>query len=164
MDPPAAIAGDYTLTFTADPGCANVPDDLRMRSYDVSIALGNFGWVGFPAGASTSFKVTPKGSAFPEGLNYFWLNVAGNYAAVVLGDHTDPGVTERLGDSRYVAYGGWATVSVDPAASTISTPFEGWIDSCVNPNMGPRYDCSPSATVTQNRCHSTKHLMTLARR
>jgi len=164
LDPPAAIAGDYTLTLTADPACANVPDDLRTRSYEVSIGLGDFGWVGFPAGANTAFRVTPKGSAFPEGLNYFWLNVAGTYVAVVLGDHTDPGVTERVGEHTYVAYGGWAAVSVESPTITISTPFQGWIDSCVNPDMGIRYDCTSSSTVTQVRCNSTKHQMTLTRR
>jgi hypothetical protein len=161
---PAALAGDYTLTFTADAACGNIPDDLRVRSYSVNVARGDFGWVGFPAGADTSFRVTPRGPTFPEGLNSLWLNVAGQYVAVVLGDHTDPGITEQVGEHSYLAFGGWATVLVESPVVAMSTPFEGWIDFCVNPGMARRYDCSPSATVTQARCTSTKHQMTLTRR
>jgi hypothetical protein len=164
LDPPAALAGDYVLTFVADSACTNLPDQLRTRSYEATIALGDFGWWGFPPQANTSFKVTPKGSAFPDGLNFFWLNAAGNFVAVVLGDHTDPGVTERVADDTYYAFNGWATVTVDAAVSTISTPFQGWIDYCVNPNMGGRYDCTPGPTVKLARCDSTRHRLILTRR
>ena len=164
LDPPVPIAGDYTATFFADSACANLPDELRTRSYEVTIAPGDFTWWGFPAQASTSFKVTPKGVAFPGSLNFFWLNVAGNFVAVVLGDHTDPGVTERVDDNTYFAFGGWATVSVDQPVATISTTFQGWIDYCVNPNMGQRYDCTPGPAVTHTRCESANHQITLTRR
>lgn len=124
----------------------------------------DFGWVEFPSQAPTAFKVTPRGAAFPDGLNYFWLNVAGNFMAVVLGDHTDPGVTERVAADTYFAFGGWATVSVDTPVSTIATRFQGWIDYCVNPGMGERYDCNPGAAVTRVRCESATHQLVLARR
>ena len=157
VDSPVPLAGDYDLTFTAASTCTNLPAGLRTRSYDVTIA-------GSPAGSDTSLKVTPKGSAFPDGLNNFWLNVAGNYVAVFLGDHTDPGVTERVAEHTYFAFGGWTTVSLKPPVATISTRFQGWIDSCVNPNMGQRYDCTPSATVTRIRCDSAPHQLTLTRK
>jgi hypothetical protein len=35
---PAAIAGDYTLTFTADSACTTLPENLRSRTYEVTIA------------------------------------------------------------------------------------------------------------------------------
>jgi hypothetical protein len=38
----------------------------------------------------THLKVTPVGSAFPAGLNYVWLNVAGRFIAVVLSDRRSP--------------------------------------------------------------------------
>jgi hypothetical protein len=93
VEPAVALAGNYTLTFIADSACAKLPEEVRTRSYDATISPGDLSWPGFPAQTGTSFKVTPVGSAFPAGLNYFWLNVAGNFVAVVLGDHTDPGVT-----------------------------------------------------------------------
>jgi hypothetical protein len=157
VDSPVPLAGDYDLTFIADSTCANLPAELRTRRYDVTIA-------GSPAGSDTSLKVTPKGPAFPDGLNYFSLNVAGNYVAVFLGDHTDPGVTERVAEHTYFAFGGWAAVSLEPPVATISTPFQGWIDSCVNPNMGQRYDCTPSAAVTRTRCDSARHQLILTRK
>jgi hypothetical protein len=156
LELPVALAGDYTLTFVADTACTTLPDELRTRSYEVSIELG--------PNATTAFTVIPKGPAFPDGLNNFWIHVAGNYVAVTLGDHTDPGITERIDGDTYFAFGGWATVSVESPLSTISTPFRGWIDSCVNPNMGPRYDCTPGPAVTLARCDSSRHQLILTRR
>jgi hypothetical protein len=163
LEPAVALAGDYTLTFIADSACANLPEAVRTRSYEATIALGDFSWVGFPAHADTSFKVTPKGSDFPAGLNDFWLNAAGNFIAVVLGDHTDPGVTERVAPDTYLAFNGSATVSVGSPVSTISTPFDGWIDLCVNPTMGNRYDCTPGRAITRTRCYSARHQLVLTR-
>jgi hypothetical protein len=102
--------------------------------------------------------------AFADDLNFFWLNVAGNTVAVVLGDHTDPGITERVADNTYVAFNGSATVALESGASTIATSFEGWIDYCVNPNMGKRYDCTPSDAVVLTRCTSANHQLILTRR
>ena len=164
LEPAAALAGDYTLTFAAGSTCTKLPDELRTRSYDVTVAPGTVGWIGSPAKAPTAFQVIPKGSRFPGGLNSFSLHVAGNYVSVVLGDHTDPGITEQVAEHTYWAFGGWATTSVESPVSTISTRFQGWIDSCVNPQMGTRYDCTPGPTVTHNRCESTNHELTLTRR
>lgn len=164
LDPPVAIAGDYTLTFIADSACVNLPDELRTRSYAATIGPADLNWPGYPAHSDTSLKVTPVGSAFPGGLNNFYLNVAGNYIAVSLGDHTDPGITERVAPDTYFAFGGWAATSAETPVSTISTPFQGWIDYCVNPQMGDRYDCTPAPTVTRARCESAKHQLILARR
>jgi hypothetical protein len=164
LEPPVALAGDYTLTFIADSACTNLPREARTRSYEATISPGDFTWVGFPANSDTSFKVTPVGTAFPAGLNDFWLNVAGNFIALVLGDHTDPGVTERVAPDTYVAFHGPTTVTVESPVSSITTPFVGWIDYCVNPSMGSRYDCTPGPAVTRIRCDSVRHQLTLTRR
>jgi hypothetical protein len=165
LAPPVAIAGDYTLTFVADSACGNLPDELRTRRYAVTIEPGDLTWRSFPAHSDTSFKVTPQGPAFSDGLNLFHLNVAGNYVNVSLGDHTDPGITERVAPNTYLAFGGWAGgVSVETPVSTIATAFQGWIDHCVNPEMGERYDCSPGPAVTRARCESKTHQLMLERR
>lgn len=164
LNAPVALAGDYTLTFTAESTCANLPDELRTRTYAATIAPENLSWPGFPAQPDTSFKLTPTGSAFPEGLNGFYLNVAGNYVALSLGDHTDPGITERVTANTYFAFGGSAALSVDSPVHTIDTAFTGWIDYCVNPQMGERYDCSPGPAVTLARCESSTHRLRLTRR
>ncbi len=164
LQPAAALAGDYTLTFTAATACTRLPDALRKRSYEVTVAPGNAGWIGSSAKDPTAFQVTPKGAQFPGGLNGFSLHVAGNYVAVLLGDHTDPGITEQIAEHTYWAFNGWATASVESPVSTISTRFDGWIDSCVNPQMGTRYDCTPGPTVIRDRCESANHELTLTRR
>jgi len=164
LEPSVALAGDYTLTFIADGACTNLPQEVRTRSYEATVSPGDLNWPGFPAQAGTSFKVTPVGSAFPAGLNYFWLNAAGSFIAVVLGDHTDPGVTERVAPDTYVAFHGPTTITVRSPVSSISTPFVGWIDYCVNPTMGDRYDCTPGPSVTRIRCDSARHQLTLTRR
>jgi hypothetical protein len=164
LDSPVAVAGNYTLTFIADNACTNLPDELRTRSYAATIGPADLNWPGHPVNSNTSFRVTPLGSAFPGGLNGFYLNVAGNYINLSLGDHTDPGITERVAPNTYLAFGGWAVVSAETPVATISTPFQGWIDYCVNPQIGERYDCTPSPTVTRARCESAKHQLILARR
>ena len=164
LEPPVSLAGDYTLTFAAGSACTSLPDGLQRRSYEVVVAPGSAGWIGSPATAPTAFTVRPKGSRFPEGLNNFSLHAAGNYVAVLLGDHTDPGITEQVAEHTYWAFGGAATVTVESPVSTISTRFQGWIDSCMNPQMGARYNCTPSPTITLDRCDSTNHQLTLTRR
>jgi hypothetical protein len=164
LEPPVAVAGDYTLTFVAGSNCTSLPADLRTRSYGVTIGPADLNWHGYPGNSSTSFKVRPNGSSFPDGLNGFYLNVAGNYINLSLGDHTDPGITEQVEANTYFAFGGWAILSTAPPVSTISTTFQGWIDYCVNPNMGARYDCKPSPAVTLTRCESTTHQLILTRR
>jgi hypothetical protein len=160
---PVAIAGDYTLTFIADTACANLPDELRTRRYAATIAPSALNWPGYPAASDTSFKVTARGADFPDRLNGFYLNVAGNYINVSLGDHTDPGITERVAPHTYFAFGGWGVVTATTPVSTIATSFQGWIDHCVNPLMGERYDCTPAPTVTRARCESRSHQLILAR-
>jgi hypothetical protein len=106
LEPPVQVAGDYTLTFTANSACANLPDELRTRTYDATIQLHSIRYPGYPANSKTSFEVIPSGSAFSDTFSYFSLNVAGNFVNVSLGDHTDPGIAERVAPDTYFAFGG----------------------------------------------------------
>ena len=163
LEPPVPIAGDYTLTFVADSACTNLPVELRQRHYEATLVPSDLGWPATPAHSETSFKVTARGSDFPAGLNGFYLNVAGTYINVSLGDHTDPGFTERVAPNTYLAFGGWGVTSAEAPVSTIVASFQGWIDVCVNPDMGSRYDCTPGPAVARTRCESTSHRLILTR-
>lgn len=76
----------------------------------------------------------------------------------------NPRITERVAPDTYVAFHGPTTITVESPVSSISTPFLGWIDYCVNPTMGARYDCTPGPAVTRIRCDSARHQLTLTRR
>ncbi len=165
LDAPVDLAGNYTLTFIADNACTNLPHELQTRTYEASVQPRDISYPGFPANSATSFEVVPKGSAFSDGLNLFFLNVAGNYVNVSLGDHTDPGVTERVATNTYFAFGGWAITTVATPVQTISTTFRGWIDYCeLSAPIGPRYDCGPAKAIKFSRCDSGKHQLILTRR
>ena len=41
LSPPAAVAGSYTLTITADSGCASLPDEVRSRTYAAIVRASN---------------------------------------------------------------------------------------------------------------------------
>jgi hypothetical protein len=164
LEPPLDIAGDYTLAFTAADTCSMLPNDLRTRSYDVTIEPWNIGWPGYPDRASTSLKVVPRGGVFPNGLNGFFINVAGRYLNLSIGDHTDTGLAEIVAPDTYYSYNGWAALTVDGPDATLSTTFQGSVDACVNPQMGSRYSCEPSASVKLARCSSSQHRLSLTRR
>ncbi len=157
LEPPVNLAGNYTVTFNADTACVNLPDELRMRSYDATIRP--------DPGSRTSYGVIMSGPAFSDKLGIFYLNVAGSFVNISIGDHTDPGVAERVAPNTFYAFGGGTTVTVTPPVQTITTPFEGWIDHCaLKEPPGERYKCSAANTVAFTRCESKKHQLTLTRK
>ncbi len=164
LEPPVNLSGDYTLTLTAASGCATLPDELQTRTYETTIRA-DVGQQGSPPINPTSFSVIPKGPTFADHIGSFYVNVAGNFVNLSLGDHTDPGIAERVAPNTYYAFGGWAKLTVAAPVTTISTPFEGWIDHCVlSTPMGPRYRCSREVATTYTRCDSRNHHLTLTRR
>ena len=164
LEPPVNLSGDYTLTLTADPACATLPEELRTRTYDTTIRP-DIGAQAVPPSTPTSFSVIPKGPTFADHIGFFYVNVAGSFVNLSLGDHTDPGIAERVAPNTYYAFGGSAKLTVTAPVTTISTPFEGWIDHCaLSTPMGPRYRCSREIATTYTRCDSRNHHMTLTRR
>ena len=164
LDPPVNLAGHYTLTLAADSACATLPDELRTRTYDATVQLASLRQPGY-ANSKTAFEVIPSGSTFADTLGYISLNVAGNFVSVWLGDHTDPGIAERVAPNTYFAFGGGATLTVASPVHAITTPFEGWIDYCaLKAPVGARYDCNAEIAVTFARCNSSRHQLTLTRR
>src|SRR5262245_56182924 len=65
--PPVAVAGNYTLTITADSACAALPEDVHTRTYQAAVLAG--GNPAVPAGTSFTGPVA-VGQLAPSG-NYF---------------------------------------------------------------------------------------------
>lgn len=163
LAPPVNLAGNYTLTFIADSACAQLPAEVRTRSYQATVTL--MPTTRHPAG--TFFELTVGGAPFLANFKTVPLHVAGDYFAVELGDfHGQPGLVEQLAETTYLAFSGSAPVSVGSSTlSSISVPFEGLIDYCVLPAaMGSRYSCVPASAGARTDCQSTRHRLVLERR
>ena len=146
---PVNIAGDYALTFiadTADARCADLPNEVRTRTYAATITPGSR--TNIPA--NTFFNVTVSGASFLVN-NGVYIGVAGDYLNIVLAND-GPVLVEEVAPNRYLSFGGSAAASVGTSAvSTISASFNGVIEYCGLKSESDRdrfYDCSPSQPVT----------------
>jgi hypothetical protein len=159
LAPSANIAGDYTLTVTADSACAAFPNPVR--TYAATL-------VPSPSSshqANTLYNGTVSGAAFLQGYNGFVVGVAGDDIAGWFGDgHGDPGLVEQVAPTAYFALGGGVVGSVTND-STIAASFDGFLDSCeLQSPMGARYSCTPGPTAIRAQCNSRNHRLTLTRR
>ena len=161
LAPPVPVAGNYTLTITADSACAGIPNDVRTRTYAATVTPGSN--TNFPA--NTFFNGAVSGGQFAPHANVFWIGVAGDYLAISL-EGEGPSVVEQVGQNRYVAYYGSAGVSVGASGvSTISAPFKGLIEYCeLKSAIGAYYDCSPALASVREECTSTNSRLILTRR
>jgi len=164
LAPPAApveIAGDYTLTFTADSACADLPNELRTRTYAAAItALSQQN-----APANTIFNVRVSGAQFYRDHVAFSIGVAGNVIAFEFGGH-GPYVVEQVAPNTYLAFDGRAEMTVGPSpVSTIATSFDSSIEYCERRfEMGSGHSCSPGEAVARAKCVSKNHRLNLTRR
>jgi hypothetical protein len=164
---PVSIAGDYTLTLTADPACRALPDDVRTRTYAATISPATSG----NTPANSVFWATVSGGSFLQYFNWFQVGVAGADVGIELRGEgpsiiEDMGtVIKDMGTHRYVAFEGRADVRVATSlVSTITAPFDGSIDYCeLKSDIGSYYNCSAGATANVP-CTSKNHLLTLTRR
>jgi hypothetical protein len=158
---PVEIAGDYTLTFTADSACADLPIELRRRTYAATISPQS------PpnAPANTMFAVRVSGAQFFSDHSGFFIGVAGNFIALEFGGH-GPYVVEQVAPNTYLGFDGRAGTSVGTSpVSTISTSFDGSIEYCERKSaMGVGYSCRPDEAVALARCVSKNHQLILTRR
>jgi hypothetical protein len=168
---PANIAGDYTLTMTADSACTELPAALQARSFPARIAPATG-----PATASgTSFELTVIGTPVLGRLTGFEIGVAGDTLGFWLHGGHDPVLVEQLTGNTYLAYSGWGTATISGSEpATISAPFEGWIEYCAMPApMVAVYNCGtsnstgdpiPGAALARTHCESRNHQLVLTRR
>jgi hypothetical protein len=165
------IVGEYALTFVADSACADLPNDLRTRTYAATItpnprADGN-------SLANSSVLVTLRGAGFLGDLNSFEIGIAGDYLGFWLHGGHDPPIVEQLATGTYLAFSGNAATSVGSGMATISALLDGWIDYCVMKSaMGSVYNCGtsnftgepiPGLAVTRVHCESKNHRIVLTR-
>jgi hypothetical protein len=161
VDAPADIAGDYTLTFTADASCTSLPAEARERAYAVTIAATPDPLV--PAG--TLFRVVISSAPVVAGNDGFPLGVAGNYVNLDVWNGEGPGVVERLAPRTFVGLFGYAGTTVSAVGAPISASFDGTIEYCVaSTDASPSYGCTSVATDRREQCASANHSVTLTRR
>jgi hypothetical protein len=166
-EPTAAIAGDYTLTITADESCLTLPEHARTRTYSVHIAA----TPNQPTSADTWFLGSIDGNLVGRSWDGIWFGVAGNYIYLSLGDlHGDPGFIEQTSADHYYSVGGGGTTTIDADATTIASFFEGQVTDCaLKPGVpligaNARYNCTPELAASRVVCQSSRHRLLLTRR
>jgi hypothetical protein len=158
--PPVSMAGDYTLTFMADPACAGLPDDVRTRTYAATMTPVLDSHVPL----NTVLQVAVSGASFLQYYDSFSIGVAGHDVAMELRGE-GPSLVERVAPNRYLAFDGRADASVGTAAvSSIAASFDGTIDYCeLTSDMGASYNCAVGSIV-HAPCTSKSHRLILTRR
>jgi hypothetical protein len=157
--PPANIAGEYTLTVTADRSCSTLPDEVRTRTYSATIV---------PGGRPTAFQGRVSGARFiPESPcvgrppdscihNYFEIGMAGDFASFWTR------IMEQLSETIYVVIDGGLSASFGP--SGIAAPLNAQFLYCpVSPvwTAGEYWACPIDTGVD---CSSIRHQLTLVPR
>lgn len=157
--PSATFAGDYALTVAADSACTDLPNEMRTRTYQVTVEP-----VVTPSIAADSwFSVSLPVPPFIRNYDSFLIGVAGSYLALNLEESEGPYLVEEVAPNSYLAIGGVATTTVGPGVSTISLPLAGTIEYCeLRSPMGSYYNCA--APVSRARCVSNAHRVTLTKR
>lgn len=159
--PPANITGEYTLTITADRSCSTLPDEVRARTYSVTIV---------PGERPTAFRGRVSDGRFiPESPcvgrppdscihNYVEIGMAGDFASFWTR------ILEQLSETIYVVIDGG--VSAPFAPSGISAPLNAQFIYCpVRPLFnGDYWTCPADADAGGVECNSAKHQVTLVQR
>jgi Carboxypeptidase regulatory-like domain len=168
LAPPVNIAGDYTLTFVADSMCTQIPEELRIRTYEAlitavvsnpSIPPNTF----FTAKVSGDFLIDPFNQSPTSPV--FSIGVAGHDLGFNV-DFDGPLLVEQLDSKTFLSIDGIAYAAVDTSApSAITAPLDGYFDYCVLKSEGTYRSCSiTSQTVTHSGCASRNHRLILTRR
>jgi hypothetical protein len=156
------IAGDYTLTFTADSACAGrLPTEVRTRTYAATIRPTS----SLTRPANTQFTAAISGAELDTYYKMISIFVAGDYIDFDLSDNF---LLEEVGPDTYLTIGGVGAASVGTSGvSTISASFHGLFDYCVTkaePNVGNLYSCVPAEAIAHAQCASKNHRLILTRR
>ena len=151
----ANIAGEYTLTLSADPSCVDLPAVAKTRSYPATITREASNW------SSQFYKISLNGGTFyPSNVNdSLTAGVAGSFARVVSFDY-GIGIAEQVAPSTYVSI--WGQSIAEITGATISGIWSGGFEYCEGSGAGPGfYRCSPPPTAY---CEAANHRLTLTKR
>jgi len=159
---PVNVAGDYTLTFTADSACADqLPAEVRTRTYAATITPLSSA----TQPANTLFMATLSGADLDTYYRMIAISVAGDYVDFDLSDNV---ILEEVAPETYLMIGGiGAADGATSGASTISATFHGLMDYCVTTeerDAGSVYTCVQSRAIAHAQCSSKNHRLTLTRR
>ncbi len=160
LEPTVNIAGDYTLTFTADSACTDLPDIARSRSYRVTVtAQPSAGRSAIPG-----FDLKVNGARFIGSLGGFPIGAAGARLSFWLHGRHDPALVEDLGGNTYLGFSGTAGATVTNAgASTITAAFDGWIEHVVLGSPLGLWYYPLGSTISKATCDSANNRITLTR-
>jgi hypothetical protein len=164
---PIDLAGEYSVTISADAACVDLPVEARARTYSASIAP--------TASDNTSIEVRINGATlYADNGNTFYGGVAGDRFALNLeGSWVHQAFMEQITSNQYVGFNGRAAGTATPGAMTLSTVLDGTITACRTtvPLSEPFYECkspwpgAPSPPpVTFAACTSKTHRMVFTRR
>ena len=160
--PPAiGLAGNYFVTFEADPSCEQVPERFKTRTYDASIAYVGGGTLGTAAW----FQAYLQGARFVDLRGWgqsFMIKVTDDF---VYFDFSDSFIVEKPEPETYLTIaGGEGGATVDWSnLSTISASFDGLFRYCVTNSELKFPGCTEDA-ITNNACRSTNSRWTLTRK
>jgi len=158
---PIDLTGNYTLTILADTACADLPGDVRTRTYAASIEL-------VPdsrSQAGTSLRLTVGDQSVLPDRHSFPIGVAGDDVAFLMYGGDDFGLIERIAPARFLAIQGRATVSVGSApVSSITATLNGDIDYCALPSDTGWPQCNSGPITAYQHCESPHHQLILSRR
>jgi hypothetical protein len=113
--PSVNMEGDYTLTFTADRACTELPVAARTRTYQAAITPNSY----YP----NRYDVGLGGATLLGRYNSFGVGVAGSFARFVISydpGSDDFGIVEELTPSTSVAIVGEADASVGASSFSAS--------------------------------------------
>jgi hypothetical protein len=158
--PPVNIAGEYTLTITADRSCSALPDEARTRTYRAEI---------LPGRRATAFQGRIRDARFistspcpgpPDSCihNYFDIGMAGDFASLWTR------ILEQVSETLYVVVDGGLSAPFGP--SGMSGPLNAQIMSCpVLPVWNYDFWTCPAETGARGvDCSSIHHQLTMVPR
>ena len=149
----ANIAGEHTLTLSADASCTELPAIARTRSYPATIT---------PEASSLSsqfYKISLNAGIFyPSNLNNsLTAGVAGSFVRAMSFDY-GIGITEQIAPNTYVSI--WES-NAEMSEPTISGVWSGGFKDREGFGAGPGfYHCSPRPRGSAR----PNHRLTLTRR
>ena len=153
--PSVDLAGEYTLTFAADPVCIQLPEPARRRSYAASIRPRTY--PGQPP-LVNQYEVVLSGASLLPNRDRMYAASAETFARFDIdADFDGDTVTERLSPSTVVSI--WGTGGADVTGPSTTVPWSGVFEYCPETEELGR-GCRPGPT----QCRSPNHQLTLRRR